>query len=351
MTTPHDPEHPELDEALEETFPASDPISPAEPSPDGDQPGPGEAWPELPYEALAPTAATLQLWSQVLGKVRLARTPWINHSWHVTLLVSARGLVTPLIPAPAGALELTLDFIGHALVVRHTNGEERQIALRPGTVADFYKEMLAALAEVGAPTRIYATPNELAEPIPFAQDLAPRDYDPDMAERLWRALVQIEGVFQRFRSRFIGKCSPVHFFWGSFDLAVTRFSGRRAPLHPGGVPHLPDPVTREAYSHEVSSAGFWPGDARRPFPAFYSYAYPTPAGFADAPITPPAARFDPGLGEFLLPYEAVRTARDPAEALLAFLQGAYEAAADLAGWDRTALECEEGRPGRPRPVG
>jgi hypothetical protein len=308
---------------------------------------PRAAWPALSYASLAPTAQTLHLWTQIVGKVVLARSPWLNHSWHVTLRVSARGLATPLIPAGALSLQLEFDFMDHALVVRCTDGGERRLALGPGTVAGFYAEVMDALAGLGAATRIVARPNEVPEATPFAEDLERRAYEPAVARDFWRALVQIERVFTRFRSRFVGKNSPIHFFWGSADLAVTRFSGRRAPPHPGGVPNLPDAVTREAYSHEVSSAGFWAGDAGTPEPSFYAYAYPTPAGFAEAKVSPPAARFDAGLGEFLLPYDAVRTAADPDEALLAFLQSTYEATADLAGWDRAGLEREEGPLGHP----
>ncbi|HVN02389.1 MAG TPA: DUF5996 family protein [Caulobacteraceae bacterium] len=313
--------------------------------------GPSTDWPELPFDRLRPTADTLQRWTQIVGKVALARTPWLNHSWHVTLRVSARGLATPLIPNGAGGLQLELDFIDHRLVIRSTDGGERRVALAPGTVAGLYAETMDALAGVGAPTRIVAHPNELPDATPFAQDHAPRIYDPAIAQDFWRALVRIHGVFQRFRSGFLGKASPIHFFWGAADLAVTRFSGRRAPLHPGGIPNLPDAVTREAYSHEVSSAGFWAGDERVPAPSFYSYAYPSPPGFAEARVSPPGARFDPALGEFLLPYDVVRRAADPDETLLSFLQSTYEAAADLAGWDRAALECGEGALGRPRSVG
>lgn len=313
-------------------------------------PSPADAWPALPFAALGPTAETLQLWTQIVGKVRLARTPWVNHSWHVTLYVSARGLTTSLIPNGAAALDLEFDFIDHVLAIRTTDGGARRIPLKSGDVAGFYGEVTAALASLGAPTDIVALPNELPTQTPFADDRAPRIYDPAIANAFWRALAQASRVFQRFRSGFLGKVSPIHFFWGAADLAVTRFSRRRAPLHPGGFPHLPDAVTREAYSHEVSSAGFWPGDARLGGPAFYSYAYPVPPGFAAAKVEPAAARFDATLGEFLLPYEAVRTAADPDAALLAFLQTTYAAAADLAHWDRDALECEEGRPGVPRPV-
>jgi hypothetical protein len=307
-------------------------------------------WPTLDFATLRPTADTLQLFTQVVGKVRLARTPWINHSWNVTLYVSARGLTTSLIPGADVGLELEFDFIAGALVVRTTRPGERRIPLGPGSVADFYAAVMRALDELGASTQIDETPNEMPDAVPFSRDHAQRPYDPAVALDFWRALLQIDRVFLRFRSRFLGKCSPIHFFWGSFDLAVTRFSGRRAPLHPGGVPNLPDEVTQEAYSHEVSSAGFWPGGGGVAEPAFYAYAYPVPDGFAAAPAAPAAARFDPTLGEFLLPYEAVRAAPDPDAALLAFLQSTYEAAADLAGWDRAALECAEGRLGVPRAV-
>ena len=308
------------------------------------------AWPELPFAALGPTAETLVLWTQIVGKVRLARTPWVNHSWHVTLYVSARGLTTSLIPNGATALELEFDFVDHVLAIRVTDGGERRLALKSGDIAGFYREVEDALAALGAPTEIVAWPNELPAQTPFADDHAPRVYDPAIANAFWRALVQVHRVFQRFRTCFVGKVSPIHFFWGAADLAVTRFSGRRAPLHPGGFPHLPDAVTREAYSHECSSAGFWPGDASLGGPAFYSYAYPAPAGFAAAKVEPAAAYFNQTLGEFLLPYDAVRTAPDPDKALLAFLQSTYAAAADLGHWDRDALECEEGVPGRCRPV-
>jgi hypothetical protein len=308
---------------------------------------PKTAWPALSYARLRPTVETLHLFTQVVGKVAVARSPWLNHSWHLTLRLSARGLVTPMIPAGAVSVQLELDFLRQALVVRCTDGGERRVALAPGTIAGFYAEAMDALAVLGAPTRIVAAPNELADPTPFAQDHERRAYDPDAARDLWRALVQIERVFARFRTRFVGKNSPIHFFWGSADLAVTRFSGRRAPPHPGGIPNLPDAVTREAYSHEVSSAGFWAGDEGTPEPSFYSYAYPTPAGFGAAKAAPAGARFDERLGEFILPYDRVRDAADPDQALLAFLQATYEAAADLADWDRAALERAEGPVGAP----
>jgi len=307
-----------------------------------------DAWPVLDDPGLAPTAETLRLWSQVVGKVRLARTPWINHSWQVTFQVSARGLATPLIPGEASSFALEFDFVDQALVILVTDGQRRQIALAPGSVADFHAAVMDQLSSLGLTTRIDPRPNEVAPAIPFPDDVAPRPYHPDQAARLWRAMVQIERVFTRFRSGFLGKTSPVHFFWGGFDLAVTRFSGRPAPRHPGGVPNLSDAVTREAYSHEVSSAGFWPGGNGVDAPSFYAYAYPTPAGFAEAAVSPGGAYFEPKLGEFLLPYDAVRAAPDPDAALLAFLRSTYDAAARLGGWDRAALECEEGEPGVPR---
>ncbi len=308
-------------------------------------------WPDLSSPSLGATAETLQLWTQIVGKVRLARSPWLNHSWHATFHVSARGLATGLIPHGPVGFDLEFDLVAGDLVIRVSDGGERRIRLAPGSPAAFYAGLLDALANLGVATTIVATPNEMVEATPFPQDTRQRDYDAGVARDYWHALVQVDRVLNRFRSRFLGKCSPVHLFWGGFDIAVTRFSGRRAPLHPGGIPNLPDDVTREAYSHEVSSAGFWPGGSGGQGPCFYAYAYPTLEGFASAAVSPAQARFDPGLGEFLLPYDAVRTARDPDGALLSFLQSTYEAAADLAGWDRVALECEEGLPGQPRRVG
>ncbi len=308
------------------------------------------AWPEAPYAITRPTLETLQLWTQVVGKVRLAGTPWVNHSWHVTLYVSARGLTTGLIPHGALGFELEFDFISHVLVVRVSDGGYREITLSSRSVADFCAEVLENLVALGVPVEINDHPNEIPDPVPFVLDTKEREYQPASAHGFWLALVQCDRVFKLFRTRFVGKCSPVHFFWGSFDLAVTRFSGRSAPLHPGGVPHLPDAVTREAYSHEVSSAGFWPGGGDVAHAAFYSYCYPTPAGFADAVVGPTDARFDSQLGEFILPYDLVRNASDPDAALLTFLQTTYEAAANAGNWDRAALEIDEGRIGRPRLV-
>jgi hypothetical protein len=298
---------------------------------------------------LRPTLETLQLFAQIAGKVRLASTPWLNHSWHVTFYVSTRGLITALIPHGDFSFDIEFDFVSDRLELRTTNGTRAYVALTAKSIAGFYSEFCNALDSLGITIKIDRMPNELPDPKPFHEDHATRNYDPDAARRFWRALVQADRVLQRFRTRFLGKSSPVHFFWGSFDLAVTRFSGRPAPLHPGGVPHLSDRVTREAYSHEVSSAGFWPGSPGAEEAAFYSYAYPTPPGFSEAYVTAPA-RFDTKLGEFLLPYEAVRNADDPDKMLLDFLESTYAAAADLGRWDRAALECEEGSVGVPRRI-
>jgi hypothetical protein len=306
-------------------------------------------WPELPYPEWRETAITVQLWMQIVGKIRLALTPWLNHGWHVPLYVTARGLGTSPIPAGGEILEIEFDFIAHRLVCRTSRGDERMLALKPRTVADFHARVMAMLAELGVTVAINSVPNEVADPIPFPEDVRHGSYDAAAAHRFWRALVQVDRVFKLFRSGFLGKASPVHFFWGSFDLAVTRFSGRPAPLHPGGVPGLPDDVTREAYSHEVSSAGFWPGNDAFPQAAFYSYAYPEPSGFRTR-STVAEARFDAGLGEYILPYEAVREAASPDALLLEFLETTYAAAAECGRWDRVALECPMGAPGRPRTV-
>ncbi len=309
------------------------------------------AWPPLPYAQWADTRATLQLWTQVVGKIRMARTPWLNHSWHVTLYVSARGLTTGPIPAGARTFEIEFDFIDHVLWLRASDGHFRQIALKPMSVAEFYADVEIALDELGLDTAINPMPCEIADCVPFDEDIAHASYDAEAVNRFWRALLRANHVLWQFRSGFLGKVSPVHFFWGSFDLAVTRFSGRRAPKHPGGVPHLPNSVAREAYSHEVSSAGFWPG-APGPveYAAFYSYAYPAPPGFADAKVKPAEAFFSKELGEFILPYDAVRGSRDPDAVLMEFLQSTYDAAADLAQWDRKNLECALGEPGKVRAV-
>ena len=305
-------------------------------------------WPALPFTAWRDTAMTLQLWTQVVGKVRLSLTPWVNHSWQVPLYVTARGLGTSPIPAGGEVLEIEFDFIAHRLVMRTSKGEERTLKLEPRPVADFHARVLAMLRELGVAVAIDEMPNELPNPIRFSQDTTHASYDADAAHRFWRALLQVDRIFKLFRTAFLGKVSPVHFFWGSFDLAVTRFSGRPAPLHPGGVPGLPDAVVREAYSHEVSSAGFWPGSDVFPQAAFYSYAYPEPKGYRDRPAA--GGRFDATLSEFVLPYDVVREAADPDATLLAFLQATYDAAADTGRWDRAALECGLGAPGVVRPV-
>jgi hypothetical protein len=296
------------------------------------------SWPSLPFAEWKDTASTLHMWTQVVGKIRLTWTPWINQSWHVTLYLTARGLTTSPIPHPAGIFEIRFDFIDHKLRILKSDGAVQVIELHPKSVAAFYREVMAALSELKIDTRINTTPNEVEPAIPFDEDDKHRSYDPEYANRFWRVLLQSARVFQEFRSRFCGKCSPVHFFWGSFDLAVTRFSGRPAPPHPGGVPHLPDAITREAYSQEVSSLGFWPGNDAAPTPVFYSYAYPEPPGFSEAKIQPDAAFYQPKLREFILPYDAVRTAENPDKALLEFAQSAYDAASTLGKWDRAALE-------------
>lgn len=309
-----------------------------------------DAWPELPHEAWRETHATLQLWTQIVGKIRLVFTPWLNHSWHVTLFVTARGLTTAPIPHGTRVFQIDFDFIDHVIRLETSEGARRQIALQPQATADFYASVIAALADLGIEVKIDERPNEVQDAIPFSEDKVHAAYDAEAANRFWRILVQADRVFKHFRTGFIGKCSPVHFFWGSFDLAVTRFSGRRAPVHPGGVPNLADEVVREAYSHEVSSAGFWPGGGAIDYPAFYSYAYPEPDGYRARMVRPPAAFYSDDLREFILPYEAVRTAPAPDEALLDFLQTTYDAAADTGDWDRAALEAPLGKAGIPRGV-
>jgi hypothetical protein len=304
-------------------------------------------WLDLPYPAWRETAATLQLWTQIVGKVRLVLSPWVNHGWQVTLYVTARGLTTSSIPVGNEVLDIEFDFVRHQLIARIGRGEEGSIRLEPQSVADFYRRFMELLNGIGVTVAINEMPNEISNPIAFPRDRLHRSYDADAAHAFWRVLVQADRVFKLFRSGFVGKVSPIHFFWGSFDLAVTRFSGRRAPLHRGGVPGLPDPVTREAYSHEVSSAGFWPGNDAFPQAAFFSYAYPEPAGFRDRPV-PPGAYFDTKLGEFILPYDAVRAASEPDALLLDFLASTYKAAAETANWDRAALECAMGVAGQVR---
>ena len=307
-------------------------------------------WPELPTAAWRDTYDTLHLWSQIVGKIRAARSPWLNHSWHVTLYVTARGLTTSPIPDGLRNFQIDFDFIDHALLVSSSDGAQRRFALAGHSVASFFSALMAALAELGIHVEIDEMPNELPDPIKFPLDRKHASYDPDAVRRWFQILVNADRVFKQFRTGFLGKASPVQLFWGSFDLAVTRFSGRRAPRHPGGVPNLSDAVTCEAYSHEECSAGFWPGSGAIDYPAFYSYTYPEPAGFRAVKARPDAAFFSEALGEFILPYDAVRNAEDPDKALLEFLQSTYDAAANAAKWDRDALECPLGQPGVVRAV-
>lgn len=297
-----------------------------------------ETWPALPLDAWQDTATTLHLWTQIVGKVRLAQTPWINHSWHVTLYVTPRGLTTSSIPYGTNEFAIDFDFVDHRLLVQSSDGRTGGFPLKAMTVAAFYRSVMEELDRLDLRVAFRPRPCEIPNPIPFDLDETHGSYDPEYANRYWRILVQAERVFRIFRAPFIGKVSPIHYFWGGPDLAVTRFSGRTAPEHPGGIPGLNDRVTREAYSHEVSSAGFWYGGGPVPRPVFYSYAYPEPPGFAQAKVSPAEAFYTGELREFLLPYETVRTAASPDETLLAFLQSTYEAAADLGRWDRSALE-------------
>jgi hypothetical protein len=295
-----------------------------------------DQWPPLPQSAWSETCSTLQLWMQIVGKIRLALTPPINHTWNVTLYPTVRGLTTSPMPFGSKILQIDFDFIDHLLLVETNDGERSTIPLKPMTVAAFYRQLMDALDGLGCPVRIWPVPCEISQPIPFEQDETHNSYDPEFAQRFWHILLQTARVFTIFRARFVGKVSPIHLFWGALDLACTRFSGRTAPEHPS-MPGLPDRVTRDAYSHEVSSCGFWPG-APGAEPFFYSYAYPEPAGYRDYAISPPAATFNSSFGEFVLPYEDMRRSQDPDATLLAFLQSTYDAAANCAHWDRAVLE-------------
>ncbi len=308
------------------------------------------AWPELPIASWRETYDTLHLWTQIVGKIRFERAPWLNHSWHVALYVTTRGLTTSPIPDGNRTFQIDFDFIDHALRISTSDGAKRQFALSGQSVASFYAAVMADLAGLGIHIAIDEMPNELPDPIRFSQDRQHASYDPGAVRRFLQILVNVDRVFKQFRTGFLGKASPVHFFWGSFDLAVTRFSGRRAPRHPGGVPHLSDEVACEAYSHEECSAGFWPGSGAIDYPAFYSYAYPEPRGFRTVKVQPESAFFSEALGEFILPYDAVRTAEAPDQVLLDFLQSTYDAAANAAKWDRDALECTPGKPGVVRQI-
>jgi hypothetical protein len=297
-----------------------------------------EIWPEIPFAAWSETCATLHMWTQVVGKIRLAVTPRVNHWWNVPLYVTATGLTTSPMLFGNTAFEIQFDFIQHHLVIRTSEGRSDIMLLAPRTVAEFYDVLMTKLRSLGIEIRIWPKPVEVADAIPFDQDTSHASYDAAHARRFWHALLQADRVLQQFRARFIGKASPVHFFWGSFDLAATRFSGRPAPPHPGGVPNLADWAVREAYSHECSSCGFWPGNGGFGQAAFYSYAYPEPAGFSDADAGVPGGYYSSELREFVLPYDAVRSARAPDALLLHFLQNTYDAAANLGKWDRDALE-------------
>jgi hypothetical protein len=297
-----------------------------------------EFWPSLPFEGWADTCATLHMWIQIAGKIRLVQSAWMNHSWHSTLYVTATGLTTSPIPHGLRTFQIDFDFVRHQLTVAASDGRIAGFALEPQSVAVFYRRLMSEMRRLDLDVAIHKKPNEVAEPIRFDVDESHRAYDREYANRFWRVLLQADRVMKEFRGRFIGKCSPVHLFFGALDLAVTRFSGRPAPPHPGGIPNLPDSVTREAYSQEVSSCGFWPGSSAFPHPAFYSYAYAEPPGFAAAQVRPAAAFYSNDFREFILPYDAVRQTESPDSVLLEFLQSTYEAAANLARWEREALE-------------
>lgn len=294
-------------------------------------------WPSLPVSAWQDTYETLHLWTQIVGKIRLMLAPKINHWWHSTLYVTTSGLTTSTIPYGTRTFQITFNFLKHQLLIETSDGVIRTIELKPRSVADFYQAVMSTLQEIGIEVRIWTIPQEVTDPIPFEQDNQHAAYDPEYVQRFWQILVQADRLMTQFRSRYAGKCSPVHFFWGSFDLAVTRFSGRQAPEHPGGIPNMADWVTREAYSHEVSSCGFWFGKGTIE-PLFYAYAYPAPEGFKDYPVQPQTAFYSSEMQEFILPYDAVQQADDPDAAVLAFMQSTYEAAANLGHWDRAMLE-------------
>ncbi len=300
---------------------------------------PTNAWPKLDFHYLKDTINTVHMWTQMIGKVRLKKMPWINHSWQVTLYVGATGLTTGGIPYSGGVFQIDLDFINHQIHITTSNGQKISSALGAETIAAFYHQLMNNLKAAGVEVDIYAVPNELEVAIPFAENTVPCTYHPEAMNTIWQALIKIHNVFTDFRSGFLGKCSPVHFFWGAFDLAVTRFSGRPAPKHPGGAPNMPDDVMQEAYSHEVSSCGFWLGGEQFPHPAFYSYCYPTPEEFSKQQVNPPEAFYSGEMGEFLLTYEVIQQSEHPEETLRQFLQSTYDAAAITGDWDKS-LECD-----------
>lgn len=297
-------------------------------------------WPSLAFNDWKDTLATVHLWTQIVGKIRLRKMPWLNHSWHVTLYVTPDGLSTGSVPYQHGIFQVDFNFMQHELIIITSTGKRATVALRPRTVASFYEELFAQLAALDIDVSIYSMPSEIPGAIPFEKDQLHHAYDQQKIEDFWQALVKIHNVFTRFRTRFTGKCSPVHFFWGAFDLAVTRFSGRDAPPHTGQAPNMPAAVMQEAYSKEVSSCGFWPGSEQYPHAVFYAYCYPAAPAFAEQPVQPAAAFYSADMGEFMLPYDAVQQSADPEETLLAFMQSTYEAAANTGHWDRKALECD-----------
>lgn len=300
-------------------------------------------WPELAFEEWKDTLATVHLWTQIVGKIRLRQMPWLNHSWHVTLYISANGLTTGSVPYKHGVFQIDFDFIHHVLHITTSAGGVARVDLHPRSVADFYRELFEKLESVDINANIYAAPNEIDPAIPFKDDHVHRSYDAEKMHDFYKAMVLIYNLFTKFRARFTGKCSPVHFFWGAFDMAVTRFSGRRAPEHPGGVPNMPLGVMQEAYSHEVSSCGFWPGSEQFPHPVFYSYCYPTPPEFGQQTVKPNEAFFSAEMGEFMLLYQVIQQSDDPEDVLMQFLQSTYQAAANTGKWDRKALECDFSR--------
>jgi hypothetical protein len=296
-------------------------------------------WPEIQFEQLKGTLETVHLWIQIVGKIRLKKMPWLNHSWHVSLYISPRGFTTGSIPYDDGLFQLDMDFITHELIITNSTGLTETVKLFARSVADFHGELFQKLQSMGIDVEIHGKPNELEQAVPFTEDTQQRSYDPAEMNNLWQVLVKIDRVFNKFRAGFNGKNSPVHLFWGAFDLAVTRFSGRQAPKHPGGAPNMPDEIMQEAYSHEVSSCGFWPGNALSPIPIFYAYCYPTPAEFAEQPVEPASAFYSQEMGEFILPYAEVQQAEDPEATLMQFLRSTYRAAAVTGNWD-PSLECD-----------